>query len=124
MFLTANTHRFSRGVGPFVYPALMGYISICKQHERFCTGANAQFSSYRDCEWFMQELVQKPAFCGPAAIVSGNTVACRAKHQFMAQINPDRHCQHIGIIKLTQVEILKLAMTVNANSLDWQVQSI
>jgi hypothetical protein len=96
LYLTANTEKFNRGVGPDVYPGVMGYISICKQHEKFCTGANSQYPSTIACETFLKSLLKKPPTCGTAAIASGNTVACRAKHQFMAQINPAEHCPHIG----------------------------
>jgi hypothetical protein len=79
--------------------SMMGLRSICKQQERFCTGANQQFASYNECTSWYEKLINSPAYspvCRTAALASGNSSTCRAKHQFMVQINPAVHCPHLG----------------------------
>jgi hypothetical protein len=75
---------------------LLGIVSICKQHTKYCLGANSQFASESACMKYFRALPRMSAKCGTAALASGNSVTCRAKHQFMAAISPEIHCQHLG----------------------------
>jgi hypothetical protein len=74
----------------------LGIMSICKQHTKYCVGKNSQFASESDCLSFYKSLPRYSAKCGSSAIASGNSVTCRAKHQFMAAISPEIHCPHLG----------------------------
>jgi hypothetical protein len=98
MYKTVNMDFHSPASSPNL--SLMGIVSICKQHTAFCTGSNSQFPSEAACLSYYRSIPRMSAKCGNAAILSGNSVTCRAKHQFMAQISPITHCPHLGFIIL------------------------
>jgi hypothetical protein len=76
---------------------MLGIRSICLQHQQFCAPPlNYQFSGMTECLERLR-LLPLDSQCGKGAIVSGNTVVCRAKHQFMVQIDPVTHCPHLGM---------------------------
>jgi hypothetical protein len=77
--------------------SMLGIQSTCMQHDRFCTGANKQIFADDFCRNAYRTLPRLSSTCGVAAVLSGNTITCRAKHQFMVQIDPDTHCKHLGM---------------------------
>ncbi|OSX72737.1 hypothetical protein BU14_0407s0001 [Porphyra umbilicalis] len=78
-----------------VYLAARGARSAvtCARHDRWCTGANAQYGSFEECMTFMDAL---PAFSCSTAIFQGDSAICRFKHSFMLRFRPEVHCPHIG----------------------------
>jgi hypothetical protein len=74
----------------------LGVLNICKHHTKFCTGSLAQFRSESECISFYNKLPIESSKCTRASLLSGNTVTCRAKHQFMAAVSPQVHCAHLG----------------------------
>lgn len=97
LYLAINSNRIA-GAGGYSF---MGFRSICKEHEKYCVGSNKQFADEHSCLIFLRNLPNVSPACGASSLGSGNTGTCRAKHQFMVQIRPEVHCQHIGIQSTT-----------------------
>jgi hypothetical protein len=83
----------------------LGVHSICKQHDKYCVGANRQFTSFDECVTQLRQFQGTKSQCGTAA---GNTLTCRAKHQFMVQINPNVHCPHLGVNSAACIDCVAL----------------
>ena len=66
--------------------------SVCKTHDTYCTGANAQYESNQDCYDFLTKEIR----VGQSFEMGMNTVLCRNLHEIMVRFRPDVHCSHIG----------------------------
>jgi len=64
----------------------------CWYHDRYCTGKNRQYNSYTDCISFMNSVPH--VSCN--WLLQGNSQQCRGLHAFLAKLDPDVHCSHIG----------------------------
>jgi hypothetical protein len=67
-------------------------IDICEIHEKYCTGANQQYKSTKECRDFIQNKVP----LGDIWQAGQNTGICRYFHKAMAPERPSVHCPHIG----------------------------
>jgi hypothetical protein len=64
---------------------------ICSVHEQHCTGENQQYANSYDCSDFLIGITE-----GTWNMAKSNTVVCRQLHSYMAIMNPDYHCSHLG----------------------------
>ncbi|KAI9366738.1 hypothetical protein DFJ73DRAFT_955637 [Zopfochytrium polystomum] len=83
-------------LGYFVDYADYGPVNICRFHTKFCADKYPQYRSEDECIAFISSLPRVSPTCGIAGALSGNSTFCRFKHQWMASINPEVHCPHIG----------------------------
>ncbi|KAI8814644.1 hypothetical protein BJ742DRAFT_786211 [Cladochytrium replicatum] len=73
-----------------------GVLNICKFHTKYCAAKYPQYGSEEECVNFISKLPKISPKCGIAGALSGNSTYCRFKHQWMASVNPEIHCPHIG----------------------------
>ncbi|KAI9366737.1 hypothetical protein DFJ73DRAFT_890797 [Zopfochytrium polystomum] len=83
-------------LGRFMDNADYGPINICRFHTKYCSEKYPQYRSEDECVAFVASLPRISPVCGVAGALSGNSTFCRFKHQWMASINPEVHCPHIG----------------------------
>ena len=76
---------------------MWGIDSICEYHEMICRPNN--FTTYENKEDCLNQIGQLPKHsvaCGPDRAFAGNSLGCKFKHHFMAPLEPENHCKHIG----------------------------
>ncbi|KAK9452841.1 hypothetical protein V1511DRAFT_490285 [Dipodascopsis uninucleata] len=66
--------------------------SICEVAQKYCTGANVQYSNATACYNYLYNDVR----LGTGYEGGMNTVFCRNVHQAMVPFRPEVHCAHIG----------------------------
>ncbi|KAF2274437.1 uncharacterized protein EI97DRAFT_435269 [Westerdykella ornata] len=66
--------------------------SICKKHEKFCTGTNKQYDSFDQCFKFLTQDIR----VGQSFELGMDTLLCRNVHEVMVAFRPEVHCSHIG----------------------------
>ncbi len=75
-----------------------GRENICRYHEKYCRpNGFIQYDSFQDCMDYLDTVpMYSPQCMAEQKMLSGNSISCRAKHQFMLPMAPDKHCPHIG----------------------------
>jgi hypothetical protein len=64
---------------------------ICGVAMHYCQGNNTQYSSFEQCAGFLASIPE-----GSWYRANSNSVICRQYHAWLATIDPDMHCSHIG----------------------------
>ena len=77
---TATNHIVSMGIQS-KDDLGFGILSVCKEHTKYCHGANQQYHSEEECLNFMNKLPVYSPKCGLQSAASGNSTLCRIKHQ-------------------------------------------
>jgi hypothetical protein len=68
------------------------YFRTCWYHDRYCVGSNRQYDDFESCIEFMNTIPKKTC----SWLLQGNSQSCRGLHAFLAKLDPDTHCNHIG----------------------------
>ncbi|KAL6042829.1 EGF-like domain-containing protein [Balamuthia mandrillaris] len=74
---------------------------VCDRIQHFCTGPNQVYDDRQHCEDFMSSI---PLVSDIGLIGSGNTVACRAFHTYLANTQPDVHCKHVSPFNINPLD--------------------